>query len=137
VRNHRRRQDGRIFKGGASFMSDSTTHPLILRRVAGITIADISSSKIGLDARDALLELADKEPGQKIILNFQNIQILSSAPIGTLVNLRNQLNSSGGSLALCRLDADIREILQLTRVEDLFSIFETEQEAIDSLNAVS
>jgi anti-sigma B factor antagonist len=117
-------------------MSDSTTHPLILKRVAGITVADISSSKIGLDVRDALLELAGNEAGQKIILNFQNVQILSSAPIGTLVKLRNQVDAAGGCLALCRLNTDIREILQLTRVEELFTIFETEQEAIDSLDAV-
>jgi anti-anti-sigma factor len=117
-------------------MSQSTGHPLILKNVAGITIAMIVDPKIGPDVRDALLELADKESGQKIILNFQNVQVLSSAPIGTLVNLRNQLDSAGGCLALCRLDADIREILQLTRVEDLFSIFDNEQAAIDSLAAV-
>jgi anti-sigma B factor antagonist len=117
-------------------MSDSTAQPLIIKNVAGITIAGIASPKIGLDARDALFELVDKNPGKKIILNFENVQVLSSAPIGTLVNLRNQLDSAGGRLALCRLDPYIREILQLTRVEDLFRIFDTEQDAIDSLAAV-
>src|SRR5436309_1327910 len=116
-------------------MSDSTAHPLILKNVAGITIASLTSPKIGPDARDALFELVEKHAARKIILNFENVQILSSAPIGTLVNLRNKLHSAGGRLALCQVSPDIREILQLTRVENLFTIFDNEQVAIDFLAA--
>jgi anti-sigma B factor antagonist len=116
-------------------MSDSDTPPLLLKNVAGITIATLTSSRIGQDARDALFELVDKHAARKMILNFENLQVLSSAPIGTLINLRNKLHSAGGSLALCRVSPDIREILQLTRVESLFSIFDNEQAAIDSLAA--
>jgi anti-sigma B factor antagonist len=117
-------------------MSDHTTLPLVLKSVAGLTVASITQSKIGLETRDALFELVDKHAVKKIVLNFENVQVLSSAPIGSLVSLRNKLESAGGRLALCQLDPNIREILQLTRVEGLFSIFETEQDAIDSLVAV-
>jgi anti-anti-sigma factor len=117
-------------------MSDRNSPPLLLKNVAGITIASLTTSKIGLDARDALFELVDEHAAQRMILNLENLQVLSSAPIGSLVILRNKLHSAGGALALCQVGPDIREILQLTRVEDLFSIFETEQDAIESLVAV-
>ena len=117
-------------------MSESNPPPLVLKNVAGITIATITSPKVGPDIREALYELFDKHAARKVILNFENVQFLSSAPIGMLVNLRNKLHSAGGSLILCRLSPDIREILQLTRVESFFSILDTEQDAIESLIAV-
>jgi anti-sigma B factor antagonist len=116
-------------------MSVSDTPPLLLKNVAGITVATLTAPKIGQDARDALFELIDKHEVKKMVLNFQNLQVLSSGPIGTLVNLGNKLHSVGGSLTLCLLSPDIREILKLTRVEGLFSIFDNEQAAIDSLTA--
>jgi anti-anti-sigma factor len=116
-------------------MSESNTPPLVLKSVAGVTVASIASPKLGLDARDALYELVDKNGAKKIVLNLENIQILSSAPIGMLVNLRNKLHSTGGSLALCAVGPYVREILQLTRLEGLFSILDTEQDAIESLIA--
>ena len=49
-----------------------------------------------------------------------------------LVNLRNKVASAGGVVRFCQLDPDVQEIMRLTRIEGLFSIFANEQDARDS-----
>jgi anti-sigma B factor antagonist len=113
-------------------MSEAISPPLILKTVDGITIVTFTGPKVGTEAREELFRLMETQGNRKLILNFENVRSLSSAPIGMLVNLMNKAASAGGAVRLCQLDPNVQEILRLTRVEGLFSIFANEQDARDS-----
>jgi anti-sigma B factor antagonist len=117
-------------------MSVPIAPPLILKTVDGITIATFTGPKVGTEAREKLYSLVEPQGDRKLILNFENVRFLSSAPIGMLVNLRNKAAAAGGVVRFCQLDPDVQEILRLTRVEELFSIFATEQDARDSFSTL-
>jgi anti-sigma B factor antagonist len=116
-------------------MSQRPPQPFFLEKLGEITIVRFTDPKIGLDAREALYGLVENQGDQKIVLNFENVRFLSSAAIGMLINLKNKAEAGGGTLKLCQLDPDIREILRLTTVDRLFSIFDTEQDAIGSFRS--
>jgi len=115
-----------------TLMSEAIALPLILKTVDGITIVTFRGPKVGTEAREELYSLVETQGNRKLILNFENVRFLSSAPIGMLVNLMNKAASAGGLVRFCRLDPDVQEIMRLTRVESLFSIFANEQDARDS-----
>jgi anti-anti-sigma factor len=117
-------------------MPESPPAAFSLENRGDFTIVRITGPKIGLDSRDSLYRLVESQGLKKLVLNFADVRVLTSAPIGMLVNLKNKLEAVGGTLRLCQVDADIREILRLTRVVGLFSIYETEQDAIDSSQMV-
>jgi anti-sigma B factor antagonist len=113
-------------------MDHDTSPPLRVRNVGGITIAEFTAPKIDTEARETLYALVENQPKPRLVVNFANVRFLSSAPIGMLVSLNNKANAAGGVLRFCHLDTDVREILRLTKVVGLFSIFDTEQDAIES-----
>jgi anti-anti-sigma factor len=85
-----------------------------------------------LEAREPLYELMEKEGHKRILLNFQNVRFISSAPIGVLINLNKKAQALGGKVKFCCLDPDIVDIFRLTSVLQLFDIYDTEEDAIAS-----
>ncbi len=110
-------------------MSEVSPPPFRTETRGEFTVVHLTGPKIELEARESLYGLIEQQAIRKLVLNLDDIKVLTSAPIGMLVNLRNKMRAVGGMLFLCRVSPDIREILQLTSVERLFFIVDTEQDA--------
>lgn len=54
---------------------------------------------------------------KKIVLNFGNVEYLSSAALGILITLNKKLIASGGKLLLCNIDPQIYEIFGITKLK--------------------
>lgn len=111
-------------------MSEVPPPPFRIENQGDFTLVHLTGPKIGLEARESLYGLIEKHEIRKLVLNFDDVKVLTSSPIGMLVNLRNKMDAVGGMLILCHVSTDIREILRLTSVEGLFSILDTEQDVI-------
>jgi len=70
---------------------------------------------------------------KRIVLNFENVQYMSSAVMGKLVSLYKQLQPLGGELRLCGIGQSIFEIFKIMRFDKLFTIRDTEDEAVIEL----
>jgi anti-sigma B factor antagonist len=116
-------------------MSEKAAEAFELDRRGHVDLVRFTSSKLGTEAREKLYEVLQGKTRPKIILNFDRIRVLSSAPIGMLVNFQKNVEASGGSLVLCELDPIVRDILRLTHVEGLFTIRDSEKDALDSFSA--
>lgn len=116
-------------------MSEAPPPPFLVENRGDFTVVRLTGPKIGPDSRESLYDLVENQGHGKLVLNFASVRVLTSAPIGMLVNLKNKLEAIGGTLRLCQVDPYIREILRLTAVEGIFSIHETEEDAIDSSQA--
>ena len=81
-----------------------------------------------------LFDLIERDKRQKIVLDFANVQFLSSAALGKLITLEKKRKDHGGTLRLCNIRPQIYEVFAITKLDKLFDIREGESEALDAFN---
>src|SRR5277367_4205894 len=86
--------------------------------------------KIGED----LFELVDNLGRKKILLNFSNVEYLSSAALGKFITLNKKVQAASGKLILCNISDDIQEVFEITKLNRLFKIEKDEQTALQAFN---
>jgi anti-sigma B factor antagonist len=104
-------------------------------------------SVVGLDGRIVLGEESNilretvkrlvGEGRKKIVLNMANVRYVDSAGLGMLVAAHVSAKNQGAALRLCNLGNKFHDVLQLTRLLTIFSVYDTEAEAIDSFGTGS
>jgi len=79
----------------------------------------------------ALYKIIDEEDKRKIIMDFENVQYLSSQAIGIVLAMHKKLNSLKNSrLILCSVGPKLMELIKLTRLDRLLTIKATQKEAV-------
>ena len=79
---------------------------------------------------EQLFGLVDQN--QKILLNFSNVEYLSSAALGKLIALNKKVKAADGRLILCSIDPNIYEVFELTRLDQILKIETDEQKALQA-----
>ena len=74
---------------------------------------------------------------KKIVVNMANVTYIDSAGLGTLVAARVSAEKEGTVLLLSDLGNKFHEVLQVTRLLTIFSVYPTEAEAISSLGVTA
>ncbi|MCO6457361.1 MAG: STAS domain-containing protein [Pirellulaceae bacterium] len=103
--------------------------------VGDVTVVRFQDRKI-LDAAnilelgDELFGLVENEHRKSLLLNFSDVQFLSSAALNKIIVLDKKLKGAGGKLKLCQLRPEIMEVFLITRLNQLFDIREEEQDAL-------
>lgn len=70
------------------------------------------------------------EGKKKIVLNMKDVTYIDSAGLGMLVALHVSARGQGAEVHLCNLGEKFHDVLQLTRLLTIFSVYDTEAEAI-------
>ncbi len=73
-----------------------------------------------------------KNGGKKIVLNLSEVNYIDSSGIGELVSTFTTVTNQGGQLKLLNLTKKIQELLQITKLLTVFSVYQSEQDAIGS-----
>jgi anti-sigma B factor antagonist len=81
---------------------------------------------------EQLFSLVDEEGWRKLLLNFGNVEYLSSAALGKLITLNKKLQAVGGRLILCNIDPQIYEVFEITKLDKFFNIQKEEQAALQA-----
>jgi anti-sigma B factor antagonist len=68
---------------------------------------------------------------RKLVLNFAHVEFLSSAALGKLISLDKRVRTAGGALKLSNIRPQIYEVFAITRLNEIFQIYETELEALE------
>ncbi|NBO65455.1 MAG: anti-sigma factor antagonist [Acidobacteria bacterium] len=75
------------------------------------------------------------ENGQMhIILDLQAVTHVDSSGIGELVSRHTTTRNAGGRLVLNRLPRKVYDLLRVTRLVDVFEIYDNEQAALSSFS---
>lgn len=77
--------------------------------------------------------IIDAEAAPKLIISFANVEHLSSAALGKLITINNKVRAKSGQLRLANIDPQIYEVFQITRLNKIFQIHETTDEAMKSI----
>ena len=76
--------------------------------------------------------LAEQERPQ-VVLNFRNVESLSTFMVSKLLTLHKRIEAAGGQMALCEISPFLREIFKIVRLPMYVRIFEEEQDALGDL----
>ncbi len=67
----------------------------------------------------------------KIVLNFKELDFISSAGLRVLLATAQELKNTGGELRVCNLNADVQEVFDISGFSTLLNVFENEAGALD------
>ena len=71
---------------------------------------------------------------QQLVLDLGEVAFVDSSGLSVLVSALKAANKNAGSVVLLNLTNDVRALIELTRMHEVFQIFADEQAAIDQLN---
>ena len=117
-------------------MSQAPRRHLRLDLIDGVAVVSFVDTKIVSEESiqevgDQLYSLVGDEGHTKILLNFGNVQYLSSAALGKLINLKKKVGAVKGALKLCCIHPDLLEVFRITRLDQVFEIYAEERAALD------
>ncbi|WP_164100989.1 STAS domain-containing protein [Candidatus Laterigemmans baculatus] len=73
-----------------------------------------------------LLSLVDIQQRKRLLLNFEGVEFLSSAALNKLITLHTRVKRAGGTVRICNLHPQIREVFAITRLDRMFEIASSE-----------
>jgi anti-sigma B factor antagonist len=79
--------------------------------------------------------LLDRMEGSHILLNLSRVEFISSAALNRLINFQKRIRGAGNELKLCDLRPSIENVFVATRLNQVFDIQRTEDEALASFKA--
>ena len=80
----------------------------------------------------ALLDDALKTVPPNIVVNMQQVSFADSTALSAFVMTLKRSREAKGDVRLCCLQQPVRMIFELTRLDKVFEIFPTEQEAVQA-----
>jgi anti-sigma B factor antagonist len=114
----------------------TSTRRIDIEEIGDICIARFIDKKI-LDENNIqvignqLFSLIDEEHRKKIILDFSNVEYLSSAALGKLITMEKKVKAAKGNLRLCCIRPEIYEVFAITKLNRLFKICEDQERALE------
>jgi anti-sigma B factor antagonist len=81
---------------------------------------------------DEITQIIDTQVQPKILISFENVDHLSSSALGTLITINNKIQSKDGQLRLADIDEQILQIFVITKLNKLFQIHESTEQALKS-----
>lgn len=82
--------------------------------------------------REQIVNLIDKK-NPNLLVNLADVTYMDSSGVATLVEALQLTNKKGGKLKLYNLGNAIRDVFELSRLDKVFEICESEDQAIEGL----
>jgi anti-sigma B factor antagonist len=70
---------------------------------------------------------------KKLVLDLKNVTMIDSAGLDSLVIAHTSAKSNGAALRLCNLGSRTNELLQITRLVNVFEVSDSEADAVRAL----
>lgn len=93
---------------------------------------DLASEQMQRDVSAA----AAQKPGLPVVLDLSRVEYVPSLALGALVSLLRRLKGDGRRLLLVGIHPEVRATLAVTRLDKLFEIRTSLEEALNHLRAV-
>ena len=88
-------------------------------------IDDYSSSALKTQFNNLI-----KEGPLKIALNFKDVDFMDTTCLGVLCSTLGKIEQKKGQIKLFNLKPNIRKVFDITRLSQIFKIYDTEDEAL-------
>ncbi len=97
------------------------------REENGINIVLIEGEMDTITSPDVESELNKLQSSgtQKLLLNFEKLDFISSAGLRVLLATAQTLKGEGGEMRLCNLNADVKEVFDISGFSTLLQVYTT------------
>lgn len=103
-----------------------------IRWIGATAVVDLAGD-IDLNASSSLqqqlLRSLDRGP-ERVVINLARVGYMDSSGVATLVKLLSRTRKLGVELLLARMNDRVRSIFEITRLDSVFRIVATEEEAL-------
>ena len=86
--------------------------------------------EINISTSPDLKKQFEKKPAKKIVVDLEKVSYIDSSGLATLVEILKKTKTQGGSLGLAGLSDKVRSLFEITKLDKLFSISRSQDEAI-------
>ena len=94
-----------------------------------LVLAGEIDMKCSVKLRDKFLELLREKPAC-LIVNMTDVEFMDSSGLGTLVEALRWSRRNDGLFKLAGLAKSVRSIFEISRLDSVFDLYETEAEAL-------
>lgn len=113
----------------------STPRRIKTNQSGEVTVVTFVDSKIIDEAEiqelgQELYDLVERDGRKKIVLNFSNVEFLSSAALGKLIGFDKRVKQHSAELVLSNIRPEIYEVFAITKLTKLFEIKDDEADAL-------
>jgi anti-sigma B factor antagonist len=70
----------------------------------------------------------------RILLNLADLKYLNSSGLNVIINILTKARKSGGDVAICNVNKKINELLVITKLNSVFNVSESVDDALSLLN---
>jgi anti-sigma B factor antagonist len=84
---------------------------------------------------DDLLALAEPGRQTRLVVDFTNVNFLSSIALSMLLKLRRRADVYGGEVVLAQVRSEVMRLFRITRLDKLFLTFDSVEEAVAHFRA--
>ena len=85
------------------------------------------------EVRDGIDSVLNSRPIKNIIFDFKNIRFMDSSGIGVIIGRYKKISNDGGKVSVINVNARVKKIFDLSGMNKIVSIYDTNEEAISSL----
>lgn len=116
-----------------------TASTLQLTQEGNVTVVLFSSPCISdvdiiQEATDQLIALIKTKHPNKLLFDFSEVKFFSSQLLGVLIQIRAQISSYQGKLALCSIAPQLTRVFSITNLDRIFTLAKNRSDAISILN---
>jgi len=97
-----------------------------------VVVVDVDGQLIVGNRQELKQKVLDElEAGErKFLIDFANTGYIDSSGLGVLVSLSKKIREKSGELRLANLNEDLRTLFELTKLDTLFNIADSREEAL-------
>ena len=105
-----------------------------VRKQNDVTVIEVKGQLIVGNRQELKQRMLDElESGaRKFLIDFDGTAYIDSSGLGVLVSLSKKIREQGGELRLANLNEDLRTLFELTKLDTLFHIAGSRDEAMAS-----
>lgn len=97
--------------------------------VARCTLANLSDEENIEEVGQELLTIIGKYECRELIVDFADVEYITSSMVGKLIRVHRQLHRDGGKLVICNLSPTVDEILRTSNLLTYFNAAQSVTEA--------
>ena len=103
-----------------------------IKKEGDIVVVDVEGQLIVGNRQELKQKVLDElERGEKkFLIDFARTGYIDSSGLGALVSLSKRVRELGGELRLSGLNEDLRSLFELTKLDTLFAIADTPEQAL-------
>ena len=99
----------------------------------------LNGDLIGENSGTGILEIVSDAMNDNVVaiaLDLEKVRYMNSTGLGVFITLLTKVKNKGGDVVVVNPSEQIKKLLQITKLNDVFRSFDTEEEAIQALKSI-